>query len=75
MHSSKHLKGVSKLASISFSINLGAHLYLLPYIRLLEECHLSWLKKHPIISSNYGYAIVHAKISSQTQNKKGKEKR
>ena len=32
------------------------------------------IKKYPIISSNYGYAIVHAKISSQTQNKKEKKK-
>ena len=32
------------------------------------------IKKCPIISSNYGYAIVHAKISSQTQNKKEKKK-
>ena len=31
-------------------------------------------KKMPIISTNYGYNIVHAKISSQTQNKKEKKK-
>ena len=31
-------------------------------------------KKFPIILANYGYAIVHAKISSQTQNKKEKKK-
>ena len=73
IHSSKHLKGVSKLALVShLALELIDNFYYIITTRGMSPFLIK--KKCPIISSNYGYAIVHTKISSQTQNKEEKKK-